>query len=325
MKSPAPLISTIIVSYNTADLTCQAVQSVLDEYIHSNIDGELIVIDNHSTDTSIHQLKKLFHEHITLIANSDNLGFAQANNIGIRRSKGTYIFLLNSDTTVHPHAIRELLNVFTRYPDKNTAEQAQNNSLDKVGIISCKLLNLDGTLQKQGGALPNLWTIILWWLLPLPASLAIFPSRWSYHIEHDAFFDTEQAIGWLGGTAMMIRREVINQIGLLDEGIFMYSEDVEYCLRARHHHWDIVYTPSTEITHFGSASSSPARATLGELIGLNHLAQKHFPAWKAKLTRKILRLGCLLRIVLFGIILRHAEKKKIYQEAFNRLSTTSKN
>lgn len=321
MKKTAPLVSTIIVSYNTADLTCHAVQAVLNNYKHTHIDGEVIVVDNKSTDSSVTRLRKLFHDHIHLIQNKKNLGFAAGNNIGILKSRGQFVFLLNSDTVISNGDIKELLSTFQRYPDVNTAEQANTNEVDRLGIVSGRLVNLDGTLQKQGGALPSLWTIFLWWLWPLPGSASLSPN-WSYHIEDPNFFEKEQKIGWVGGTAMMVRREVIDEIGLLDEGIFMYAEDVEYCLRARDHHWDIVYNPNTAIAHFGSASSSSGRATLGELIGLRYLANKHFPTWKASLIRKFLRLGCLLRLILFGIILGNEQKKKIYQEGFQKLSAS---
>lgn len=323
MKNSTLTLSTIIVSYNTVDLTCNAVQSVLNEYLHSKIDGEVIVIDNNSADDSTHQLKRLFHDHIKLIESDKNLGFAGGNNLGIEQACGEFIFLLNSDTTVHPGAIKSILKKFKKYPDKDTAELENTHKVDRLGIVSCKLLNLDGTLQKQGGALPSLKTIAFWWLLPVPSSVYKFPPSVSYHIEQDEFYETEQSIGWVGGTAMMIKREVIEEIGVLDEGIFMYAEDVEYCMRATDHHWDILYTPDGEITHFGSASSSSDRATLGEVIGLYYLAQKHFPAWKASAVRKILRLGCLLRWFLFGIIAGHEKKKKVYQEAFQKLATVN--
>jgi GT2 family glycosyltransferase len=325
MKDATLTLSTIIVSYNTVDLTCHAVQSVLDEYRHSNIDGEVIVVDNASTDDSTHQLKRLFHDHVRLIESDRNLGFAGGNNLGINAAKGRYIFLLNSDTTVHPGAIKNMLKMFTKYPDKDTAEQEHTDEIDRLGIVSCKLLNLDGTLQKQGGALPSLKTIIYWWLLPLPSSVFSFSPQNSYHIEQEDFFHKEQKIGWVGGTAMMIRREVIDEIGVLDEGIFMYAEDVEYCQRATDHHWDILYTPEGEITHFGSASSSSDRAIIGEILGVYYVAQKHFSAWEATMVRKILRLGCLLRLFLFGIMQGNEKKKKLYQEAFQKLTAFSEN
>lgn len=120
----APLVSTIIVSYNTADLTCHAVQAVLNNYKHTHIDGEVIVVDNKSTDSSVTRLRKLFHDHIHLIQNKKNLGFAAGNNIGILKSRGQFVFLLNSDTVISNGDIKELLSTFQRYPDVNTAEQA---------------------------------------------------------------------------------------------------------------------------------------------------------------------------------------------------------
>ena len=317
----APLVSTIIVSFNTAKLTTQAVKSVLNDYAHSKINGEVIVVDNDSNDDSLHQLRSQFENKIQVSESKMNLGFSGGNNIGIQRSSGQYVFLLNSDAEVSPGSILSLINVFKSHPDQSTAEQAHTDLIDRVGIVSGKLVNPDGSLQKQGGALPSLWTLFLWWALPLPANFFPFPPSWSYHIESERCVESEQSIGWLGGTALMMRREVIDEIGLLDEGIFMYAEDVEYCMRARFHHWDIVYTPSTKITHFGSASSSSFHALVGEVIGLNHVMYKHFPAWKARLSRGILRLGTALRFVLFGIILNNGKKKKAYQEILHGLKT----
>lgn len=320
--STTPVVSTIIVSFNTAELTCKAVESVLSEYKHSNILGELIVVDNNSTDDSIQQLQK-FKDHIQIIRSTKNLGFSGGNNIGISKSTGQYIFLLNSDAVVHVGAIKEFISLFQKYPDKDTAEQEQTHLIDRLGIVSGKLLNPDGTLQVQGGALPSLLSLTVWWLFPLPFGSDSFPASISYHIENKMFFESEQQIGWLGGTALFIRREVIDEIGLLDEGIFMYAEDVEYCLRATKHHWDIVFTPDAQITHLGSASSHSSKALVSEVTGLKYVFFKHFPGWKAFLAWKILKLGALLRTLLFGIIQGDVEKKILYQKIFHNLSAES--
>lgn len=319
MSSTSKLISTIIVSYNTADLTCKSVESVLKEYQHSQIDGEVIVVDNNSTDDSVEQLQQ-FGSNIQIIRNTENVGFAKANNQGITKSIGSYIFLLNSDAFVHPGAIKNLLEIFKKYPDQATAAQEATRKIDRVGMVSGKLLNKDGSLQQQGGALPSLFTLAVWWLWPFPFRLPFLSHQFDYHINDLRYFDKEQLAGWLAGTALMLRREMVSEIGLLDESIFMYAEDVEYCMRAAAHHWDIVYTPTAVITHLGSASSAPEHATIAEVTRLNYVFSKHFPGLQSFLAWKILKLGTLLRLLLFGIILGNAKQKKTYQEIFRRLS-----
>lgn len=315
-------VSTIIVSYNTAELTSRAIDSVLKEYKHSNISGEIIVVDNNSTDNSVSLLKKQFGRTISLIEQQKNLGFAAGNNIGIRKSTGQFVLLLNSDAQLLPGAISALLKVFKTHPDNaNTQLLANTHQADQVGIVSGKLLNTDHSLQFQGGALPSITNIFLWWALPFPGSW--IPIGLSYHIEDARFYEQEQLIGWVGGTAMMIKREVIDMIGELDEEIFMYAEDVEYCMRARKHHWDVIYTPDAEILHHGSASSSTDNSLKGEIHGLLFVFQKHFQVWKYHLLRAILLFGTLQRVLLFDIILGHAKSKKIYSEIFTEVKKRS--
>lgn len=316
---PKVTVSTIIVSYNTAQLTAKSVQAVIDEYDASKIDGEIIVVDNNSSDESVQLLEKLFKNNIHLIKSQRNLGFSKGNNLGVSKAQGKYIFFLNSDAFIHKSAIKHLLHVFEKYPDRSTAQQAHTALIDRAGIVSGMLLNSDGTVQKQGGALPSLWTLLLWWLLPLPAGISLIPHRWSYHIEDESFFWSEQKIGWLGGTALMVRRELLDEIGGFDESIFMYAEDVELCLRATKHHWDVVYTPSAKITHLASASSSASTAIIGEVVGIKYVAQKHSSFFHYLLILKILKLGTILRYLVFGIILRHETKQKVYKEIYSKL------
>lgn len=315
------IISTIIVSYNTADLTLQAIRSVFENHEQDNINGEVIVVDNNSSDDSVKLIRQEFKNSVLIIENKDNPGFAKANNQAIKISQGTYIFLLNSDTILQPHAINKLLSTFDNYPeDYNTEQLAKTpKQVDRLGIVSGQLLNKDGSIQPQGGALPTLLNLAIWWLWPLPGEFPLFPAHSRYHIEQVAFFEKENVTGWVGGTAMLMKREVIEEIGDLDESIFMYAEDVDFCWRARNHHWDVLLTPAAKIVHYGSASSSSTRALIGEIKGLQYILAKHLPSWQFQFSLVILYFGAWLRWLLFGIILNNAEKKQAYSEIIQSL------
>lgn len=117
---------------------------------------------------------------------------------------------------------------------------------------------------------------------------------------------------WVGGTALMIRREVWEEIGLLDEQIFMYGEDIEYCMRARAHHWDIAVAPQAQVIHYGSASSSSVNAIKGEFRGYIYLWAKHKPIWQLSVARLILAVGALLRFGVFGTMKPNSQLRQVY-------------
>lgn len=328
-------LSILIVSYNTQDLTLQTVKSVLTELRKSPQllkQTELIVIDNHSQDGSVKALQdfrkntsEIQKEHLTfrIIQNQQNSGFAQANNQGIEVSSGKYILLLNSDTLVQPNALTQLLANFGEHPIDDTTAQLSSTvgKLDRLGIVAATLLNPDGSLQPQGGSFPNLWTLFnhMFLLDDLPIIGKWLPSTQQtgknfHHLQpnHDVTKLHQQ--DWVGGTAMMIRREVIDQIGELDEHIFMYGEDIEFCLRAKHHHWDIAVHPQAFVTHLGSASSSSKNAIMGEFNGYIYIWAKHKPLWQMWFLRFLLWWGAVLRIFLFGTIMHDTEKSAIYKQ-----------
>jgi GT2 family glycosyltransferase len=113
---------------------------------------------------------------------------------------------------------------------------------------------------------------------------------------------------------MFIRRSVVTDIGGLDEKIFMYAEDVDYCMRATKKGWKVGIVPSASICHIGSASGSSNRALLGEIKGLMYLWKKHFPAWQTPLIRLIFWKGALLRYLLFGILLGRKDARELYSQ-----------
>jgi hypothetical protein len=317
------LLSIIVVSYNTRDITLQTLKSAVADLKNSNLldQTEFFLVDNNSQDGSVEAVRKYFKQaklSATVIANKDNKGFASANNQAIKKSRGRLVMLLNSDTIVQPHAFKLLLTTFKLAPlDETTAHLSSfaHKSTDRLGIIAPMLLNTDMTLQAQGGNFPSLLSLSthLLFLDDLPILGPLLPS--TQHTGRNSRMKKDRLlltpIDWVGGTAMVIRREVIEEIGLLDDNIFMYGEDIEYCLRAKRHHWDIAIQPQARIVHLANASAGSENALRGELKGYVYLWSKFKPHWQRPVAKLILWLGVLLRAVLFSLLLNR-RKAGIY-------------
>lgn len=311
-KANDTLLSIIIVSYNTADLTVQTLSSVKLSLEKSKLlnNTEVFVVDNNSTDDSIKKINSFQKQfkNFKLIENKDNKGFSKANNQAAKIAKGEYLLLLNSDTIVQRKALENLI------------EGAKEHNFE---IAASRLLNQDHTIQPQGGSLPSLVTLFnhMFFLDDIPFIGKFFPStqntgmNYSNHRKtcKDGKIQVTQT-GWVGGTAMLISHKLWNEIGPLDEKIFMYGEDIELCLRAKISGAKIGIVTSSLIVHLGSASSSSQRALLGELKGYQYIWKKHKPSWQFPLLKIILIGGIILRIILFSMILRKP-KGKIYLEA----------
>lgn len=329
------LLSAIIVSYNTKDLTIQALTSLLKEIKASDLlkkKSEILVVDNHSQDGSIQAIKQFFHQakfrDYQLIVNKKNLGFARANNQALKQAQGQYLLLLNSDTIVQPGAIDTLVKTFIQHPDQLATATTQDSDemVDYLGILSPTLLNADGSLQPQGGSQISLRAIFnqMFFLDDLPVIGKYLPSTQqtgrSQQLNQQQLLDKQrqqtQLIykAWVSGAAMMIRKAVIDQIGYLDKNIFMYGEDQEFCLRARNHHFDIAVHPHAEVVHLGSASSSSEQAIVGEFKSYQYIWQKHFPAYQQRLLRWILRAGARFRMLIYRLT-GNQRQATIYREA----------
>jgi len=318
-KQTDNILSIIIVSYNTADLTAQTLNSVktsLDKSPHLKSRTELFVVDNNSQDNSlkiINSFNKDFAQ-FTVIENNDNKGFASANNQAAMQATGKYLLLLNSDTIVQRKALEILVEGAEQFDFK---------------IAASLLLNKDRSIQPQGGHLPSLFTLFnqMFFLDDLPLIGKYFPSSQATGVnftkqgQPKANRSKELSateMGWVGGTAMLIDKKTWDKIGPLDEKIFMYGEDIELSLRARKLGVKIGIIESSQIIHLGSASSSSKNALIGELTGYKYIWGKHKPDWQQPLLNLILAGGVLLRIVLFGWILNDS-RGKIYQEALTKI------
>lgn len=298
-------LSVIIVSFNTKKLLIACLKSI--ESKTKGIKSEVIVVDNGSKDGLVEELKRQQKNNQLVIFNKKNVGFAAANNQGIRKARGRYILLLNSDTAVSSDIFKEM--VF--WMDQN----------QKAGIATCMLKNQDGSIQGTGGYFPTLPRVFSWMTiqdLPFVDKFIkpFHPMRSRSFDKGTVFYETKKELDWVTGAFFLVRRQVVDEIGLLDEDYFMYVEELDYCYRAKERGWKIWYLPEWQTTHFGGASSTSEFALLSEYKGVKLFYKKHYPTWQYSILRLLLKIGALGRMVLFGI-LEGPSAAKIYAKAFS--------
>ncbi len=245
---------------------------------------------------------------VRLIKSKKNLGFAGANNQGLKIAKGKYLLLLNSDTILKENSLKKMV----VWMEKNK----------EVGISSCQLVYEDGSVQNNGGHFPSLLRVFNWLFfiddLPLVRELirSFHPHEPKTGWLSSGYFQKKHFQDWVMGAFFLIRKKVIDQIGFLDEKFFMYVEEVEWSYRAKQAGWQVAYLPITQVVHLARKSGSQAKARLGEYKGLIYFYQKHKPGWQRLILRILLKVGALLRLLIFGIIKNDSEMRKIYGQAF---------
>lgn len=223
-------LSIIIVSYNTKKLTLDAIESVYRD--GSEISYEIIVVDNNSQDGSVEVLRELEKKdkNLLLIENKGNLGFARANNQGIKKAKGEYMLLLNSDTIVKPGALGKLLEFAKERPD--------------AGVVGARLLNKDGSIQEGCFHFPTIGRAISEYWLGQKGHFEKFAPKGALPVTVDAVV----------GAAFLITPKALKKVGLLDERYFFYFEDIDYCRRVWKEGLRVYYYPKAEIIHLVGAS-----------------------------------------------------------------------
>jgi GT2 family glycosyltransferase len=232
------LLSIIIVNFNTRDLLIDCLRSVYCAI--ESISCEVWVVDNASADGSSDAVRAMFPQ-VNLIENSQNIGFAKANNQALRQAKGRICLLLNSDTLVDQNALKEILRAFEINPS--------------AGIIGSQLLNKDRSIQPSCGAFVSLWTELffqsfLYKIIPSPFPLGIRIHPWQ-----QANYQSPHQVDWVSGACLSIRRDVAEKVGLLDESIFMYGEDMEWCWQVRQAGDQVIYWPEARVVHLLNQSS----------------------------------------------------------------------
>ena len=261
------VLSVIIVSWNVRDLLQRALASVYASWGRKT-GLEIIVVDNASHDDSVAMLRASFPD-VQVIANTENRGFTGGNNQGLTAATGDFLLLLNPDTEIVQDALPRMVEYIRTHPD--------------VGMVGPQLLNPDGSVQSSRRHFPTLPVLFLesTWLEKLAPRKLL-----RYYYAQDQADDVIQDVDWITGAAMLVRREVFSQVGGMDEGFFMYSEELDWCRRIREvawrdaswrdANWRIVYFPQARIVHHEGKSSE-------QVVPARHI---YFQTSKVRYTRK---------------------------------------
>lgn len=296
----APIVSIIIVSYNTANLTEKCVKAALGSTGFAKGEIEIIVVDNNSSDNTVSLLKKKYPS-IKIISSPKNLGFGAGNNQGVKIARGEYILLLNTDAFLMPDTLSRLVAVLMR----------------DSGILSVapRLVYADGSTQQSVGYFPTLLRVKAWMLgldkLPLIKSL--FPTP--YHYYDTSRYQLNFHPDWLMGAVVLFRRAQFLRVGGFDETIFMYGEEVELFYRLHKVFKDKknLFLSSAVATHLGSVSAKKTNTSrlLLELTGIISFYQKHHQA-STWLIRLIIGTGVALRAVIYSLIPARRDQARQY-------------
>jgi GT2 family glycosyltransferase len=228
-------LSIVIVNFNTKDLLGKCLESIAAYGLKDQDKREVIVVDNGSVDGSIAEINKPKFKarnaklNLKIIENKDNLGFSKAVNQGLRQAKGDKILLLNSDTQLTENSLKNLLEF------EETVHPA---------VVGSQMLNPDNTVQGSCFFLPTIKRAFLeYWL-----------GKKGYFSKYYPSVNTPVEVEAISGGVMLLPKEIIDKVGLLDERYFMYFEDLDYCRRVRKSGYKIYYLPSSQIIHEHGAS-----------------------------------------------------------------------
>ncbi|MBI3976614.1 MAG: glycosyltransferase family 2 protein [Chloroflexi bacterium] len=254
-----PDLSVVVVSYNVAPLLRDCLRSVL---ASRDVDFEVFVVDNCSGDGSAAMVRAEF-PGVRLIESPRNGGYAYANNLALRQARGRFLLLLNPDTAVPPDGFRTLVDYLIAHP--------------AVGAVGPKLVRADGSLDlacRRSFPTPE---VALYRMLGLSRR---FPRSRRFARYNLTYLDPEEEaeVDSLVGACMLVRREVVDQCGLLDEAFFLYGEDLDWCYRFKQRGWRVMYFPAVTVLHYKGESSRQAsyRATRTFYRAMLIFYRKHY-------------------------------------------------
>jgi GT2 family glycosyltransferase len=287
------LVSVIIVSYNTRQMTLDCLRSLYADLDLLKTSAEVFVVDNASQDGSADAVRDAYPE-VIVIANAENVGFGAANNQAMARATGEFLLLLNSDAFVAPGTVSALVACLRERPD--------------CAAVGPRLLNGDGTLQPSCYRYPSpsrAWFENLWLSAALPRHPVVGDyRRW----EHD----TERDVDWVIGACLLVRRAAYEQVGGFDERFYMYQEETDWQRRMKDQGWKIHFTPAAQATHLGGASgaSESARINRHFFESLDRYEHKHHGLMGLLSLRIAMVIGCFLRGVLWAALLLAVPKRR---------------
>ncbi len=239
-----PDLSVVIVNYRTPEFTCKAIASVVKN--SPTLIKEIIVVDNASGDNSVECIHNQWGEHVTLIENEENIGFAKANNQAMEIAKGRYYLLLNSDAEILEDAMERLVQYADLYPN--------------VGITGCTILSSDGSQQA------SCWRpFTLSYLFVRSIGLfRVLPDGWfgSTNINTYGKPQNTKPVDVVSGCLMLVRRDAADKVGLFDERFFMYSEDTDWCTRMWKGGYEVHFLTDASVRHYGGGTSAQMFTTM---------------------------------------------------------------
>ncbi len=297
-------LSIIIVNWNVRELLKGCLNSIFSRLTGGEF--EVIVVDNASEDGSVEMIKQQFPQ-VRLILNKSNKGFAKANNQALRHVRGKYALLLNPDTLLVNSSLTKMVEFLEEHK--------------RVGIVGCKVVNPDGSLQASAFPLPTLKDLIL-------SGLAAGWISWGRHIQrYSSRHYTPQKlpikVGWVSGVCLMVRSKIVDEIGMLDENFFLFSEDVDWCIRASRKGWAVIFYPEAAIIHYGgqSAQKNFALKITSFYQKRFYFAKKYFGRFALLILRFISFFELISKWLIVGILLKMDPKERQarlngYKQAF---------
>jgi GT2 family glycosyltransferase len=228
-------LTIIIVNWNTKGMTLECLESLVPQI--AELDVQLCVVDNASSDDSVPAIKE-FYPEVEVIENTENIGFAAANNQILSIAESEYVLLLNSDTLIIDDVVKKSVDYMNFHSD--------------VGVMGCRVLNSDTSLQKTCSQFPTLLNLLF---LTLGLSRLKWPRFLSkYRMDHWERTD-EREVEVVSGCYMLVRRNALEQVGLLDESFFFFGEETDWCIRFAKSGWKVMFAPVGEIIHHGGGSA----------------------------------------------------------------------
>lgn len=305
-KNSAVEMSVIILSYNTQNITLQCLDSLYKSINNLNKSVETIVVENGNDGTANVIRKK--YPWVKLIEPGENTGYVRGNNLALKcvDPKAKYILFLNSDVIVKGETLA-----------KSIKFMEANSDCDALG---CRLVYGDGTFQPSGGFLPTPLSVFTWimGIDLIPFAAKIFKP---FHLKNSKNFYTRE-LDWVMGAYLFMKHEVVKKTKGLDENLFMYMDEVEWCKRIKDAGFKIYYSSDFSVTHLDKSSSKSdpqklAKIAKDEILGVIYFLKKFYKR-KYNLVLSFIKFGLYLRIFAFFII-QNKTRQKTYQEVLKSL------
>jgi N-acetylglucosaminyl-diphospho-decaprenol L-rhamnosyltransferase len=275
MTMPGADLTVVIVNWNTVDLLDDCLRSIA-EFGPADLRTEVVVVDNASADGSVEHLRQNWPS-VQVIANHENVGFCRANNQAIRATDAPYLLLVNTDARLTPGCADTMLGYLERDP--------------QAAVVGPRLVYGDGTFQRWTAGRSLTLASCATYLLGLDHLADRIPALSGMYVPHDT--DQPFRPGWVTSAVMLLRRSALDEVGLLDESIFVYMDDVDLCQRATDAGWNIWYAADTTAVHFMGASTKrdTGKASPEALRALNRWYERRHGPRSARALRALETVG----------------------------------